>query len=140
MLIRRFKLMIALVVLVAGMSYSGNLQAQERNSDWKIISTSFNNTSAEAPFTFLSKQHKVQLSWQGLNRNDISHYIIEHSKDGKKFSQLAVFFTDTNYEGPLQYEYSFAVPYKLCYYRLVTVTNSGDVKRSTVQKYAKQKL
>lgn len=136
MLTRTIKFLSVAGFLVIFLLNTNTATAQERNSDWKIIPASYsqNSSSADKPFIFNTNQNKVKIIWSGREDGSVSHYIIEHSKDGKNCRQLALFFTEDNSDIK-EYEYNFAVPSKLCYYRLVSVNKSGREERSAIQSY-----
>src|SRR5690606_30157581 len=111
MLTRTIKFLSVAGLQVIFLLNTNTATAQERNSDWKIIPASYsqNSSSADKPFIFNTNQNKVKIIWSGREDGSVSHYIIEHSKDGKNFRQLALFFTEDNSDIK-EYEYNFAVP------------------------------
>lgn len=77
----------------------------------------------------------VELNWSFSGEEELSHYIIEKSVDGKQFKDVAIIFSNTTLAGN-EYTYAEAVSdgaSKNFYYRLKLVNSDGLFKYSPIR-------
>lgn len=77
----------------------------------------------------LSARQQVALNWQIANGNNISHFIIKKSADGRNFKDLGSVNVATNNNGVASYSFIDASPFGSAnYYLLVEVDKDGRAK------------
>ncbi|HVM87559.1 MAG TPA: hypothetical protein VMT76_05190 [Puia sp.] len=76
---------------------------------------------------------KAILKWQNIKQ--ASHFVVQHSKDGIKYTDAAVIFTPESEANTIR-QFSYAdkinADNKLVYYRLKTIDDNGKVRYSEI--------
>jgi len=94
-------------------------------------------TSAPLPVTFnniraYQRGSGVMVEWNVSAENNIRHYEVERSSDGRSFSKLGTVNAKGNNNSSAEYNYTDASPLTINYYRIKSVGVNGEEKYSAI--------
>jgi len=94
-------------------------------------------TSAPLPVTFnniraYQRGSGVMVEWNVSAENNIRHYEVERSSDGRSFSKLGTVNAKGNNNSSAEYNYTDASPLTTNYYRIKSVGVNGEEKYSAI--------
>ena len=91
-------------------------------------------TIEQAGFSATFNDIKADLKWTARNEGNVSHFVIERSKDGVNFQDAAVVFA---FEDANNFTYKFSEKLNetegVVYYRLCTIDKAGKYSYSDVR-------
>lgn len=107
--------------------------------EFALDNITVNMSSAVLPVTWLSFDvhqtgHSASLNWSTTNEINNSHFVIEHSIDGRLWNKLGTKEANTSHLVVNNYEYIHDRPSKgINYYRLIQVDRDGATDQSLVR-------
>ncbi len=83
--------------------------------------------------TTLNNNNEVNVKWTTATQNNVSHFVVQRSVDGKNFSEAGLVFSDGNSNNAINYSLTDKVTSlkaNVIYYRLCTVDLDGKLQYS----------
>lgn len=107
--------------------------------EFALDNITVNMSSAVLPVTWLSFEvhqtgHSASLKWSTTNEINNSHFVIEHSIDGRLWNMVGSIEASTSHLAVNNYEYTHEHPAaRINYYRLIQVDRDGATDQSLVR-------
>ena len=86
--------------------------------------------------TTLNNNNEVNVNWTTATQNNVSHFEVQRSIDGKNFSEAGLVFSDGNSTKAINYSLTdniSSIKANLIYYRLCTVDLDGKLQYSDIR-------